>query len=178
MSGRGSDTVRAEAIKARAREILRMGLGEPVGDESSRPGIVAAFEAAFPDGDPRRQLIAERLKQPFGGSQNGRGRYFRADIGTPAIPPRRPRATTTIYVVGFAQYVKIGITQRDVQHRIAGIQTGCPEKLEIYATFPGGLLLEKELHRRFAEHRRQGEWFVREGELAEWIAGGCKEVVG
>lgn len=173
MKGRDYDPARAESIKARAREILRMGSGEPVGDESLRPGLIAAFDAAFPVGDPRRQFISERLSKPSGAAQSGRGRYFKADIGAPVLPARRPRIATKIYVVGFAQYVKIGITERDVQSRIAGLQTGCPEKLQVYAVLPGDLILEKELHDRFAALRRNGEWFLREGDLADWIEKGC-----
>lgn len=55
--------------------------------------------------------------------------------------------------------VKIGITT-DLQHRIKSIQTGCPYKLAVIATWPGSRTLESNLHKRLAEHRQSGEWFL------------------
>ena len=79
-----------------------------------------------------------------------------------------------IYVAGFATYAKIGFTGGDkVEHRIASIQCGCPEKIEVYATIPGSMKDEAALHRRFSRHRSYGEWFRREGTFAEWIDAGC-----
>ena len=83
------------------------------------------------------------------------------------VPPKRG-----VYVVGFGPYVKIGITE-NFSDRVAQLQT--PEKLETFALFEeAAAVYEKMLHRRFSEYRLNGEWFRREGTLAEWINGGCK----
>jgi predicted DNA-binding transcriptional regulator AlpA len=78
-----------------------------------------------------------------------------------------------IYVVGFGSYVKIGFTAGPINYRIAGLQTGCPEQLSIYADLDGTVADERALYKRFSALRTYGEWFRREGELAEWIERGC-----
>lgn len=45
-------------------------------------------------------------------------------------------------------------------NRLSSLQTGCPFELKVLATTFGPIRLESELHRRFAEHRVRGEWFV------------------
>lgn len=95
--------------------------------------------------------------------------------------PPRPKAPRTyktppqkgVYVVGFGQYVKIGIST-NISDRIASLQTAMPEKLELYAVLDGWAAEEMALHRRFVQYHAIGEWFRRAGELAEWIDGGCK----
>ena len=94
--------------------------------------------------------------------------------------PERPKGPTPIYkveprrgvyVLGFDQYVKIGITT-NLDMRMSGLQM--PVDLTLYALLEGWRREELELHGRFSEYRLKGEWFRREGELAEWIEGGCK----
>jgi len=87
----------------------------------------------------------------------------------PSNPKKRPRRG--VYVLGFGAYVKIGISV-DVDGRMIALQT--PEPVKLYGLVVGWLREERELHKRFAAYRLQGEWFRREGELAEWINGGCK----
>jgi hypothetical protein len=79
-----------------------------------------------------------------------------------------------VYVAGFGPYVKIGFTKGIIDERIAALQTGCPEKIEVYAVLDGSPSYEARLHRRFASCGTQGEWFRREGDLAHWIDGGCR----
>lgn len=79
-----------------------------------------------------------------------------------------------IYVVGFLNYVKIGYTSKSIEERIVSLQTGCPETITIFATFRGSKQYETHFHQRFSAFNTQGEWFRREGELANWIDGGCK----
>jgi hypothetical protein len=74
-------------------------------------------------------------------------------------------------VLGFGSYVKIGISV-DVDGRMITLQT--PEPVKLYGLVVGWLREERELHKRFAAYRLQGEWFRREGELADWINGGCR----
>lgn len=68
-------------------------------------------------------------------------------------------------------HVKIGVTDRDVNVRLQGIQTSAPGKLILLGTLPGNRHEEQNLHRRFAEFRvrPRGEWFRHEGELREFI---------
>ena len=54
--------------------------------------------------------------------------------------------------------IKIGVS-RGVRSRLAALQTSSGEPLRLLATVPGDRELERELHRKFAAHRRSGEWF-------------------
>lgn len=76
-----------------------------------------------------------------------------------------------IYFVGFGNYVKIGFTVNPIKYRLAGLQTGAPEELEVYAVIAGTAKEERALHARFADLRAKGEWFRHEGDLAKYIAG-------
>ncbi len=53
---------------------------------------------------------------------------------------------------------KIGCTN-NIQQRLAAIQVGNPNFIEVYATLYGGKEIEKKLHEQLAEHRVSGEWF-------------------
>lgn len=55
--------------------------------------------------------------------------------------------------------LKIG-TSVDPTKRLRAIQTGNADALVIYGTVLGDRHFEKQLHREFAEHRLNGEWFV------------------
>jgi hypothetical protein len=57
-----------------------------------------------------------------------------------------------------ANAVKIG-SSGDPHLRVREIQIGCPGKVRLEAILPGSIAEEKALHRRFADHRTQGEWF-------------------
>lgn len=95
----------------------------------------------------------------------------------PPIPPKPYYALSPprvgVYVIGYGPYVKIGISL-NIDERMAAIQTSAPEKLQLYAIIDGWLAEEKALHRRFAGCRLRGEWFRKEGELEQWINGGCE----
>lgn len=59
------------------------------------------------------------------------------------------------------KYVKIGYTSsNDATARLIGIQTGHPEKLEVWYTMPGDQQEETRLHHIFSEARCNGEWFT------------------
>ena len=78
------------------------------------------------------------------------------------------RADTAVYFIcmPLAGHVKIGIA-RNVKHRLDALQTANPEKLEVLAftVVVDGRGLERQLHRKLAPYRLNGEWF-REG---EWL---------
>lgn len=54
--------------------------------------------------------------------------------------------------------IKIGYSANPGR-RLAALQTGCPEALQLIATLPGSTRTEHELHRRFASLHVNGEWF-------------------
>ena len=56
-----------------------------------------------------------------------------------------------------------------LEARLASLQTGNPEKLEVLAVICGSLTMERAFHAVFAEHRLQGEWFKRTPELMRLI---------
>jgi hypothetical protein len=64
--------------------------------------------------------------------------------------------------------VKIGYA-RNPAARLAELQTGSDARLEIIATLPGGQVVERALHVRFAHLRLRGEWFRYSGDLAAFI---------
>ncbi|WP_036010561.1 GIY-YIG nuclease family protein [Bradyrhizobium yuanmingense] len=77
-----------------------------------------------------------------------------------------------IYVIGFSDYLKIGISDCLID-RLIGLQNHLPEQLILYATHRGGRELEGQLHARFREYRTRGEWFKNTGILKEWTDAGC-----
>jgi len=101
----------------------------------------------------------------------------------PIAPPSPPRTWRKyrnrrvrqygVYVVGYGEYVKIGIS-RDVVARVAALQVGAPEEIRIIAVLDGWEAEERALHIRFEQYRLKGEWFRKTGDLADWIEGGCQ----
>ena len=54
--------------------------------------------------------------------------------------------------------VKIGLTQ-NIKERLIDLQCGNHERLILLREIPGGPLVERWLHRRFAEYKIHLEWF-------------------
>jgi hypothetical protein len=54
--------------------------------------------------------------------------------------------------------IKVGVAS-GVQKRIAGLQTGNPQRLRLLYVLPGDYRLEAFLHRRLRRSRVAGEWF-------------------
>lgn len=88
------------------------------------------------------------------------------------VPPLGPDHSGHVYVVGFADYVKIGWSAV-VRERLFEIQKHAPEKLVLYALFAGREATERELHGRFRGLRLRGEWFALTNYLKEWVYDGC-----
>jgi hypothetical protein len=65
--------------------------------------------------------------------------------------------------------IKIGFSDNPAK-RLAQLQTGQPQRLRLLATIPGDARREREIHARFARHRRQGEWFAPAPEILRFIA--------
>ncbi len=67
---------------------------------------------------------------------------------------------------GSAGAIKIGISG-DPRRRMADLQTAHPEKLRLLGILEGDC--ERELHKRFKDHRKEGEWFDPANELIDYI---------
>lgn len=65
--------------------------------------------------------------------------------------------------------VKIGYTEKNVEHRVRQLQTGSPHKLVILATAEGTKEDERQLHNRFADYNIKGEWFKCVPEIMSYI---------
>jgi hypothetical protein len=64
--------------------------------------------------------------------------------------------------------IKIGVA-KDPFARLASLQTGSPHQLEIVGLIDGDWAVEKEMHRRFADARMEGEWFRPSTALVEFV---------
>jgi hypothetical protein len=73
-------------------------------------------------------------------------------------PGRRARTGWVYFVLGVPGAIKIGFATT-VHKRVAALQNACPVPLKILARTRGDMALEREYHRRFAEHALHGEWF-------------------
>jgi hypothetical protein len=81
-------------------------------------------------------------------------------------PPEKPNQTTYTYFVLKDGFVKIG-KSTDPTKRMEGLNVGSPTKLSPILVIPKNI--EKELHVRFAKHRRHGEWFECVDEIKAYI---------
>lgn len=100
-------------------------------------------------------------------------KLFTTGRAVAALKARRDSDVGAIYVIGYGAYVKIGFS-RKLWKRLAKIQEYAPEKITVYGKFPGSTRDEILLHKRFYQHRLNGEWFRYDGELKRWIDGGCQ----
>lgn len=86
-----------------------------------------------------------------------------------------------IPVIYFAQaesvgHIKIGFTEGiDVNDRLQQLQPGCPVKMILLGTIPGGRETEADLHKRFAFAHVHGEWFRPVPELLAFIGTEAKD---
>lgn len=73
---------------------------------------------------------------------------------------QRPYPASYVYVIraGEDSPIKVGLA-KDVQARMATLQTGNPRKLRVLYVLPGDLELEWQLHNRLQGQRLVGEWF-------------------
>ena len=75
-----------------------------------------------------------------------------------------------VYFVRAGERVKIGYA-RNYKTRMKELQTGCPYSLTLLMALEAKPERERELHREFAAHRVQGEWFHLEGYLSKYLDG-------
>ncbi len=69
--------------------------------------------------------------------------------------------------------VKIGFTELDPVSRLATLQIGSPEKLELIGSLAGSMADERAIHKQFANQRQSGEWFTLSPEIQQFISLRC-----
>jgi hypothetical protein len=84
------------------------------------------------------------------------------------IPMRTDVADGWIYVVGFDNYLKIGFA-KNVGKRLRTLQVGAPKALDVLLSVRGNMDHERFMHKRFAAHRLNGEWFAAHEDILNWI---------
>lgn len=87
----------------------------------------------------------------------------------PLEPTPKPNRSGHVYFIEAGDFIKIGYTTSPVV-RVIKMRTDCPWPIKILHHEPGTFKDEKALHRRFEAHRANGEWFIRDNELLEYIA--------
>ena len=90
-----------------------------------------------------------------------------------SLPPEKsPQPPGYVYFVQpqSGGRIKVGTSSRKaLDRRMSEISVGSPEPLVLLGVVDRKEFPEKSLHRRFAEHRRHGEWFEPAPELIEFI---------
>lgn len=83
--------------------------------------------------------------------------------------PIRQTARGFVYVLQSGYFIKIGYSN-DPNVRIRSILTSTPDECELVFVIPGGIDLERRLHREFAASHYRREWFFLCGKLKHFIA--------
>lgn len=94
-------------------------------------------------------------------------------VVAPPTPPAAPVLEVTpsfVYFIECGGFVKIGVAV-NVEKRLASLQTGNPAPLTLLVAISGNEKMERELHKRFAVDRVQGEWFNFSPALKAYIGG-------
>ena len=93
-------------------------------------------------------------------------KFFNKKLQLKSRYTRRTLISGKIYVIGnlTEMLCKIGYSNNP-NKRLKEVQTGCPYRLEILATFDGNIPTEKQLHEKYKEYNINGEWFRIEGNL-------------
>lgn len=132
----------------------------------------------------RREIAAINV----GASARPSWRFDREDIDAFRAPPKRvpiaPLAMTgpvysqktryavrkdsVVYFFRSGPFIKIGTTTK-LKHRLQNVQTSHPTPIALVGSTPGDKRLERELHRRFAHLRVNGEWFREVDDLAVYV---------
>lgn len=116
----------------------------------------------------RRNKVSIRIALPDPVDiENPSDEFMRAYNEAVAIDPCA-KTVGSIYVIEFLNWVKIGFSREPVS-RLKALQVSIPLEAKIVKVFKGTIKMERCLHSRFGAYREQGEWFRKEGTLAEWL---------
>jgi hypothetical protein len=137
----------AEVGDAGAAACLRRKVFVVDGDELFMPNYRDAQESQASAAE-RQRRYRERVQEGLDGDDCDGTVYF---VQSPATG-----------------HIKIGVT-RDVTARLAALQTIVPGGVELVLTVGGGVQMERELHAKFRNARRNGEWFERNGDVEDFI---------
>lgn len=85
--------------------------------------------------------------------------------------PQSPKGCVYFVRAPRSKAIKIGFTLGDPFVRMAALQTGNPDPLELVAALPGSREDEGAFHARFKPQRLTGEWFTDDRELRAFIDG-------
>jgi len=112
-----------------------------------------------------------------------RGRRYRVSLDGPLTPKRAEKVAAAVsafgqkqaekkqqfvYFLQSGERIKIGLA-RDPIRRLRTLQTGNATELKLLAVVAGDGSLERAIHAKFESARVSGEWFVRCGDLEEFI---------
>ena len=104
--------------------------------------------------------------------------HFRSQRDSKVVskPKRTVGPGNYVYVLKAGPYYKIGVSS-NVDKRIKQLSALPPFDLELVCLLqPDDMYtLERELHIRFAEKRKRGEWFTLDDTDVEWIKGHAQE---
>ena len=84
--------------------------------------------------------------------------FIKETVELPKRTAQRRALTASVYFVRCRTAVKVGVSM-DIKRRLEGLRAGCPEPVELLATFPGGRALEEWIHAKLASCRLHHEWF-------------------
>lgn len=118
-------------------------------------------------------FIQTKLNEPK--KKKPRARVVRAPVGGFRLPETRrkfvsnpekhfPPGTQIVYFLKSGDSVKIGRT-KNLERRVDALKTGAAFGLTLILATQGDNDLERGLHHRLREYRRNGEWFRLEGDL-------------
>ena len=71
------------------------------------------------------------------------------------------------------ELIKIGQTKVDIEQRVKELQIGSPDILEVIAVTFEPHTSENELHNKFSEYRKHGEWFLPSEDILEYVKQHC-----
>lgn len=82
---------------------------------------------------------------------------------------QRANARGRVYMIESSYFIKIGHSH-DPAERLRSISTASPDGCELLFSIPGGVQLERALHREFKGSHYRGEWFFLCGKLKQFVA--------
>lgn len=86
-------------------------------------------------------------------------------------PSRYVKRNPCVYLMSVGNYLKIGKSFGDASERAHQFKQSCPFPVVLLGTMDGDKKLERELHKRFSQHRvranenKGGEWYFYSPEI-------------